>query len=142
MAVLMLILLLTSLLITYSVISVEASSVDEVRKEFIDVYVDVAKLGREGINVTSLVHELGKALKLIDEGSNESVLKAKAIMDHVKSEVKRLKAEAPRIILMDNLRKYLIVAALACIPIAFYFLLPRAYLLIWFRVRRRWVVES
>ena len=142
MAVLMLILLLTSLLITYSVISVEASSVDEVRKEFIDVYVDVAKLGREGINVTSLVHELSKALKLIDEGSNESVLKAKAIMDHVKSEVKRLKAEAPRIILMDNLRKYLIVAALACIPIAFYFLLPRAYLLIWFRVRRRWVVES
>jgi len=142
MAVLMLILLLTSLLITYSVISVEASSVDEVRKEFIDVYVDVAKLGREGINVTSLVHELSKALKLIDEGSNESLLKAKAIIDHVKSEVKRLKAEAPRIILMDNLRKYLIVAALACIPIAFYFLLPRAYLALWFRVRRRWVVES
>lgn len=138
----MLMLLLTSLLITYSVISAEASSVDEVRKEFIDVYVDVAKLGREGINVTSLVHELGKALKLIDEGSNESLLKAKAIIDHVKSEVRKLKAEAPRIILMDNLRKYLIIAALACIPIAFYFLLPRAYLLIWFRVRRRWVVES
>ncbi len=142
MAVLMLMLLLTSLFITYSVISVEASSVDEVRKEFIDVYVDVAKLGKEGINVTSLVHELSKALKLIDEGSNESLLKAKAIIDHVKSEVRKLKAEAPRIILMDNLRKYLIVAALACIPIAFYFLLPRAYLLVWFRVRRRWVVES
>ena len=142
MAVLMLTLLLTSLFITYSVISVEASSVDEVRKEFIDVYVDVAKLGKEGINVTSLVHELSKALKLIDEGSNESLLKAKAIIDHVKSEVRKLKAEAPRIILMDNLRKYLIVAALACIPIAFYFLLPRAYLLVWFRIRRRWVVES
>lgn len=33
------------------------------------------------------------------------------------------------------------VALLASIPIAVYLLLPRAYLYLWFRVRRKWVVR-
>ncbi len=119
-----------------------ASDVGSVREEFIKLYAEVAELGKEGINVTSLVHELSIALKLINEGTNESLARAESILSHVRSEVESLKAEAPQIILISNFRKYGTAAAIAAIPVALYFLLPRAYLAIWFRVRRRWVVES
>ena len=118
------------------------SDVGNVKEEFIQLYIEVAELGKEGINVTSLVHELSKALKLINEGTNESLIRAESILSRVRSELESLKAEAPRIILANNVRKYGAVTALASVPVVFYFLLPRVYLAIWFRVRRRWVVES
>ncbi len=119
-----------------------ASSSGGVKEEFIKLYVEVAELGKEGVNVTPLVHELSKALKLINEGTNESLVRAEYVLSHVRSEVESLKAESPRIVLMNDFRKYGTAAAIATIPVALYFLLPRAYLAIWFRVRKRWVVES
>ena len=138
------VLLLVLILLAHSVHNtlLASTDVEEVKKEFIEIYTNIADLGKQGVNVSLLVHELSRALKLINDGSNKSVSEAKTVLAHVRSEVESLKAKAPQIILMNNLRKYGTAAAIAAIPVAFYFLLPRIYLVIWFRVRKRWVVES
>ncbi len=124
--------------------TINASSIPErkaLRNELIQLYTETVNLSREGVNVSGVVNDLSSALALIDEGSNESLIKASQILSNASKEINALRAEAPRIKLMNDLRLYGTVAVLASIPILTYFLLPRAYLIMWFRSRRRWLVR-
>ena len=112
------------------------------RRELISIYSRVVSLSEVGVNVTPVVHELRRALTLIDEGDNHSLAEASLILRNASMEVSVLEAEAPRIKLINELSLYGTVAALASIPILIYFLLPKAYLLYWFRTRRRWLVRD
>jgi hypothetical protein len=109
--------------------------------DFLVVYKDVVELGRLGMDVSGLVSKLSVALDLISDGSPDSLSKAESLINDVRSEVYRLKSEANYYVMHRSLYKYSVVAVLALIPLAIYYLLPRIYLIIWFRLRRRWVVK-
>ena len=130
-------LLTISLLLTPAVNTVP----NDVMGDFLVVYKDVVELGRLGIDVSGLVSKLSVALDLISDGSPDSLSKAESLINDVRSEVYRLKSEANYYIMYRSLYKYSIIAVLALIPLATYYLLPRIYLIIWFRLRRRWVVK-
>lgn len=132
-----LILLTISLLLTSAVNTVP----NDVMSDFLVVYKDVVELGRLGIDVSGLVSKLSVALDLISDGSPNSLSKAESLINDVRSEVYRLKSEANYYVMYRSLYKYSVVAVLALIPLAIYYLLPRIYLIIWFRLRRRWVVR-
>ncbi len=109
--------------------------------DFLTVYKDVVELSRLGVNVDVLVSKLSLALELLSDGSSESISKAELIVNEVKSEVYRLKSEANYYVMYKSLYKYSVVTLLALIPVVIYYLLPRIYLIMWFRFRRRWVVK-
>jgi hypothetical protein len=51
--------------------------------------------------------------------------------------VEKLKNNAPSLILYMNASKALLVALLASMPLIVYILLPRLYLYLWFKTRRK-----
>ena len=113
----------------------------DLMSDFLTVYKEVVELSRLGVDVSELVSKLSLALELIGDGSPESISKAESIVNEVRSEVYKLKSEANYYVMYRSLYKYSVVTLLALIPIATYYLLPRVYLIIWFRLRRRWVVR-
>jgi len=115
---------------------------DSLWNRYLELYKRTADLGRRGINVSSIVDELGIVLDLINNGDNYSLKRASELLDNIENKLLPLERNADNILLMENLRKYSIVGAIMSIPLLFYLLFPRLYLAIWFRVRRRWVVEK
>lgn len=120
-------------------VNVKALNTVEVKEKFVRTYVEVAKLGREGVDVKPLVQRLKEALEKINEGKVDD---AGRILNDVSERLVTLKNEAPRILMMNSLEKYVSVAAILSIPLLTYFLLPRVYLELWFKARRKWVVEK
>ncbi|MEM1526668.1 MAG: hypothetical protein QXH10_08920 [Ignisphaera sp.] len=122
------------LLVTCSTISITAICVDDLYREFLDLYVEVAKLAQQGIDVSNLVEKLMEAHEALTNGRsfNLSVIKA---------EIDNIKRDAPKIILYKNIVKGFSVGGLISIPILIYLFLPRVYLYIWYKSRRRWVVK-
>ncbi|MCS7108348.1 MAG: hypothetical protein NZ911_03030 [Sulfolobales archaeon] len=118
-----------------------ATTVEGVRDEFLSIYEELVRLSQLGINVDDLVKDLSMALELINDGSGESLTKAKSILEDVRRRLEVVRSKANYEVIYKNLIKYSSVAILALIPLATYYLLPRAYLRIWFMVRRRWVVK-
>mgnify|MGYP000002775889 CR=1 FL=1 len=109
---------------------------------YLELYKRTADLGRKGVNVSSIVDELSIVLELIENEDDYSLNRANELLDSIEEEISSLKMNADNILLMENLRKYSVVGALLSIPLLFYLLFPRLYLAIWFRVRRRWIVEK
>lgn len=129
------------LLILLLLTSVINAVPNDLASEFLAVYREVLELDALGVDVSGLVSKLSLALDLMSDGAPESVSKAELIISEVRSEVSRLKSEANYYVMYRSLLKYSAIAAFALIPVATYFLLPRIYLIMWFRFRRRWVVK-
>lgn len=110
-----------------------------VRDEFLELYVEVARLGREGVDVSRVVKELSELHSVMER--NDSVY-VDVLLKQLRLEVENLKARAPTILFYKNAVKISTAILLAAIPIALYLLLPPLYLHIWFRTRRRWVVRN
>lgn len=106
--------------------------------ELINLYKRVYQLGREGINVTSIVDELNLVIKYLDEGDLDS---ATTLIQKIDVELSELERNSGDILFWMNFNKYSVAAALISIPIITYFLLPRIYLMTWYRLRRRWIVK-
>ena len=96
-------------------------------------------LEEAGFNVTSLAEEVNRAIRLAEEGRTGE---ARAVLDQVEARIAELEAQAPGHARAQELRLYLEAIALALIPVAGYLLIPRAYLYLWARLRRDWVVEE
>ena len=108
--------------------------------------VEVGKLVKElgyleskGVDVSSLIEDLDKAIKLYEMGERKEALK---IIRSIEAEVSKLKAIANEVAMRRTIYKAVTVAALASIPVIVYFLLPRAYLYLWYLPRRKWIVEG
>ena len=115
---------------------------DSLWSRYLELYERTADLGRRGINVSSIVDELSIVLELMNNGDDYSLKRASELLDSIEKKLLSLERNADNILLMENLRKYSIVGFIMSIPLLFYLLFPRLYLAIWFRVRRRWVVEK
>ncbi len=102
------------------------------------LYTDAYRLAKRGIDVSTVIHELDKALKLARRGDVEE---AQRLLDDASARLQQLESGASSTLLRARLEKFLAVAVLAAIPVATYLLLPRLYLRLWYKSRRRWVVE-
>ena len=97
-----------------------------------------SKLHSMGVNTTSVVEKLSSAVEAYEHGDSE---KAWALLNEARKIVEELEKGAGETYSRLLLLKAATVTLLASIPIAVYLLLPRVYLYLWFRVRRRWVVR-
>uniref|UniRef100_A0A7C4FE87 Uncharacterized protein n=1 Tax=Ignisphaera aggregans TaxID=334771 RepID=A0A7C4FE87_9CREN len=97
-----------------------------------------SKLHSMGVNTTNVVEKLSSAVEAYEHGDFE---KAWAHLNEARKIVEELEKGAGEAYSRLLLLKVATVALLASIPIAVYLLLPRAYLYLWFRVRRKWVVR-
>ena len=130
----MLVLILSTMgtIITYG----EETSIDEKIKE---AYKIVYKLGKMGINVRDFVDKLNEAQKLIEEHHYDE---AEKLVDEVLEDAKRLEEQAPSIVFWRDFTKAMTVVGLASIPVATYLFLPRIYLDMWYKLKRKWVVKK
>jgi len=98
----------------------------------------VSGLYLRGVNISSVVEKLDNAVKVYEGGDVE---KAWSLLNEVHGMVTELENVADETYFWLMFNRIVTVALLVSIPIAVYFLLPRLYLYLWFRVRRRWVVR-
>lgn len=100
---------------------------------------DLTYLSELGIDTFGLSKELDRALDLIQKGRYSE---ANTVLLKVKKELESLKSRASHIHLINEVRKYTIVVLIGLAPVLTYFLLPRLYLYLWYRYRRKWLVEG
>ncbi len=110
----------------------------DVEARVVSLYEEAYKLAKRGIDVEEVVHMLDQALKLARQGDTGE---AQRLLEEASRRLDTLSSQADSILLRARLEKYLTVAVLASIPVATYLLLPRLYLRLWYRSRKRWVVE-
>ena len=119
-----------------------SEDVEAVKHRIEELFTRVEELGLEGVNVTGFVKELNEALKLVNSGDNASMDRAVEILNDLEVRVSRAEASLPSLRAWRAVTTYAQVAVAASIPILAYFLIPRAYVALWFRLRRRWLVAS
>ncbi len=98
---------------------------------------DLEELQRRHVDVRVLVEELDKAITLWDSGDRGEALR---IIEDVRVEISKLKAESSRVYAIHVSKLALEILVLLATPIAFYTLFPRVYLWLWFHSRRNWIV--
>jgi len=129
--------LLSAFLVALPLIPLHADD-NQVPGDFIEVYRKILEAHRRGIYVDDLVNRAAEALELYEGGNTEE---AYEILSNVSSRLDALlAAPSPQPLLAAV--KYVAVAGILSVPIAFYFAFPRLYLRVWFRYRRRWVVKK
>ncbi|MEM2220635.1 MAG: hypothetical protein QXK24_01145 [Ignisphaera sp.] len=127
--------LLSILLVTCFTMGVIVVYADDLYSEFLDLYVEVARLAQQGIDVSNLVEKLKEAHEALTNGRSINLSIIRAEIDNTRHEISR-------IVLYKNLVKGSAILGLISIPILVYILLPRVYLYIWYKSRRKWVVKT
>jgi hypothetical protein len=101
---------------------------------------DKAKnLYMKGVNVTDVVRKLDEVVELYERGDID---RARDILNDTEVEVLELEKIADNVYRSIVISKAITVAFLVSIPVAVYYFLPRVYLYIWFKLRRRWLVRG
>ncbi len=118
------------------------TSYEEVWGKFTELFRYVEELSSEGMNVSLIVSELNDVLTLIEENTTESLTKAMDRLRDIELEVSELRGELPSFKFWRDVTLVTKVAILASIPILTYLLLPRVYISLWLKYRRRWVVKK
>jgi hypothetical protein len=136
-------LLLTSLLAlllvaTPLVVTNPGPGLDQLDKVVGDLVHRLCELSAKGVNVTPVLVKLDEAIAAYERGDVESAERA---LDKAISILSKLEATADEVYRFIVLSKVLAIAGLASIPILVYTLLPRVYLHLWFKTRRRWLVR-
>ncbi|WFO74577.1 hypothetical protein J4526_05695 [Desulfurococcaceae archaeon MEX13E-LK6-19] len=114
----------------------ETTTIDN---KIVEAYKIVYKLGRMGIDVKNLIDKLNEAQKLIDEQHYDE---AEKLIDEVLEDARRLEEQAPSIVFWRDFTKAMTVVCLASIPVLTYLFLPRIYLDMWYKLKRKWVVKK
>ena len=109
-----------------------------VRDRLVNIYVRVYRLGKSGINVSSVVDLLNRVEDRLGSGD---LTGASNLLDEAESMVSRLEESSGDILFWMNIYRYGAAAILISIPILAYIFIPRLYLMLWFRLRRRWLVR-
>jgi len=98
----------------------------------------LAQLSAEGVDVSSQVARLNRALELYRENRTSE---ADALVAGVVRDSEALELQLPYYRLARWVGLGASVAALAAAPPLFYYLFPRLYALAWAYARRRWLVR-
>jgi len=106
-------------------------------REVESIMKDLEYLHSRGVDVGPVVDLLNKA---VSEYSNGSFEKAYEYIEEARRRVESLKMEAESTYIKIMVVKAVTVASLASIPLLTYFMLPRLYLYLWFKLHRKWIV--
>ena len=96
-----------------------------------------SELYSKGLNVTIILEKLNHAIALYEEGSVEE---ASVLLREVESFIEDMSITASSVYLVNMVKKVVTIIVLAAIPVIVYFLLPRLYLYVWYKTRRKWIV--
>lgn len=99
---------------------------------------DLEYLNSRGVDVSSVVVELNRAIEFYSGNNYEE---AYSCLNKARSLVEELKYNAESAFMGLLLIKALTVAILGSLPLLVYTLLPRAYLYLWFKFHKKWVVR-
>lgn len=110
----------------------------ELDSEIGDLVERAGELYSKGLNVSAVIEKLNSAIVKYEENSTEE---ARRLIAEVRGLIENMSTIADRVYFTNMARKALVVAALASIPVLVYTLLPRAYLYLWYRSRRKWLVS-
>jgi ArsR family metal-binding transcriptional regulator len=100
---------------------------------------EAGRLYSKGVDVAVVIEKLDNAIALYENGR---VDEAYAALSEARSMIMDLSSIADRVYYYNTMVKAVTVAVLAVIPIAIYILLPRIYLYVWFKTRRKWIVRG
>ncbi len=125
-----------SFLFTRGLVHVDESVVWD---KWFRAYEMIVELSKAGMNVSSYLPVLEEAYKYLDKGDYGS---AEKILDNILLELTRLYEEKGSYVFWRNFWKITLAVLIGSFPLLFYFLFPRIYLWIWYRVREKWVVEK
>jgi len=100
---------------------------------------DLEYLESREVNVSSLIQRVNEDIKGLEKDpGNATYIKD---LESIREEIKALKSDAENIYIINNIIRYSTAVGIGLVPVAVYILLPRIYLYIWYRTRRRWIVQ-
>jgi len=108
-------------------------------ERFLEMYGRVVNLALKGINVSQYVIALNNALQLLEENRSEEAIE---LMNRIEANLSELEPRADSIVFSQTVSKYATAAAILSLPVLVYLLLPRLYIYVWFKSRRRWVLVN
>jgi len=123
---------------TYTTAQSIDSGIDNIDKEVSDVVRDLEYLYGRGIDVSNLTESLNKLIINWSRDPNNTYYLIQ--LQKIRSEIDSLKKNAESIYLSSMITRYLVAGLILSVPAVVYFALPRLYLFLWFRSRRRWIV--
>jgi len=92
-----------------------------------------------GENVSPYVSRLNKAIQAYEAGNlTEASSIVNNVGENLSSRIPSLREHYESM----TMRRNLVVAILLAIPVISYFLIPYSYYMIWYRLRRDWIVEE
>lgn len=99
----------------------------------------IAELEAKHVDARNVVDKLNEAVKAFEQGDHA---RAGLILSEVDTMLADLEEGSQQAYLLHTASKAASVAVLALIPLLVYTLLPRAYIYLWFKTRRKWVVRE
>jgi len=100
---------------------------------------DLEYLESREVNVSSLIHRVDEDIKGLEKDpGNATYIKD---LESIRDEIKALKSDAENIYIINNIIRYSTAVGIGLVPVAVYILLPRIYLYIWYKTRRKWIVQ-
>ncbi len=131
---LILLTLLTSIVLQSVIVSCE-----DPYEKFLDLYSRIADLALKGINVSQYVTVLKNVLQLLEVNRSEEAME---LMTRIEANLSELESKADNIVFSQTVIKYATAAAILSLPALVYLLLPRLYVYVWFKSRKRWVLVN
>ncbi|MEM1879113.1 MAG: hypothetical protein QXJ18_05060 [Desulfurococcaceae archaeon] len=119
-------------------LAIQLEAENSVLNEIENLMSELEYLHSRGLCVDDVVDLLNKAIGEYSRGNTQSAI---AYFEEAKQRVFYLKPVAERVYLEILITRGLTVAILASIPILIYFVLPRVYLYVWFKLHRRWIIR-
>ena len=129
---LILLTLLTSIVLQSAIVSC-----GDPYEKFLDLYGRIADLALKGINVSQYVTVLKNVLQLLEANRSEEAME---LMIGIEANLSELESKADNIVFSQTVIKYAAAAAILSLPALVYLLLPRLYIYVWFKSRKRWVL--
>ncbi|MEM4596832.1 MAG: hypothetical protein QXG54_06025 [Desulfurococcaceae archaeon] len=130
--------LFSLMLIALFMLAIQLEAENSVLNEIENLMSELEYLHSKGLCVNDVVDLLNKAIKEYSRGNTQSAI---AYLEEAKQRVVYLKPVAERVYLEILITRGLTVAILASIPLLIYFVLPRVYLYVWFKLHRRWIIR-
>ncbi|MEM0326482.1 MAG: hypothetical protein QW721_00820 [Desulfurococcaceae archaeon] len=130
--------LFSLMLIALFMLAIQLEAENSVLNEIENLMSELEYLHSRGLCVDDVVDLLNKAIEEYSRGNTQSAI---AYLEEAKQRVVYLKPVAERVYLEILITRGLTVAILASIPILIYFVLPRVYLYVWFKLHRRWIIR-
>jgi len=121
------------------ILAYSGDSMSEIDSLVSTIMKDLEYLESREVNVSSLIHRVNEDIKGLEKDpGNATYIKD---LESIREEIKALKSDAENIYIINNIIRYSTAVGIGLVPVAVYILLPRIYLYIWYRTRRRWIVQ-